>query len=263
MTRPYLLNKLDLDPALILKARNLAKDVVDQISPFIVSHSTVSVERTVLRLLGINGVDPEGIPLPNVVVDHLNELHLLDGGAARILAKACLHYEEEPQILADRLARAELSFDQLPDFSEDIILKKAFELALPSVETIRQQRQRREDSISTFSEGVEPLLYVIVATGNIYEDVLQARVAALQGADIIAVIRSTGQSLLDYVPYGPTTEGFGGTFATQENFRIMRAALDEVGQEVHRYIRLTNYCSGLCMPEIAAMGALERLDVML
>jgi beta-lysine 5,6-aminomutase alpha subunit len=43
----------------------------------------------------------------------------------------------------------------------------------------------------------------------------------------------------------------------------MRAALDEVGQRIGRYIRLTNYCSGLCMPEIAAMGAMERLDMML
>ena len=87
--------------------------------------------------------------------------------------------------------------------------------------------------------------------------------AAQQGADVIAVIRTTAQSLLDYVPYGATTEGFGGTYATQENFRIMRAALDEVGERERRYIWLTNYCSGLCMPEIAAMGALERLDMML
>ena len=43
----------------------------------------------------------------------------------------------------------------------------------------------------------------------------------------------------------------------------MRKALDEVGQEVGRYIQLCNYCSGLCMPEIAAMGAMERLDMML
>lgn len=50
---------------------------------------------------------------------------------------------------------------------------------------------------------------------------------------------------------------------TQENFKLMRAALDEVGEELGRYIRLCNYCSGLCMPEIAAMGAVERLDVML
>jgi len=65
------------------------------------------------------------------------------------------------------------------------------------------------------------------------------------------------------MPYGATAEGFGGTYATQENFRIIRKALDDVGLEVGRYIRLCNYCSGLCMPEIAVMGALEGLDVML
>jgi len=44
---------------------------------------------------------------------------------------------------------------------------------------------------------------------------------------------------------------------------LMRTAFDEVSREVCRYIGLTTYCSGLCMPEIAAMGALERLDMML
>ena len=125
------------------------------------------------------------------------------------------------------------------------------------------QIAKRKEYLETIGEGKEPYIYVIVATGNIYEDVIQAQAAARQGADIIAVIRTTAQSLLDYVPYGPTTEGFGGTYATQENFRIMRKALDEVGEEVGRYIRLCNYSSGMCMPEIAAMGALERLDVML
>src|SRR5260370_4584962 len=94
-------------------------------------------------------------------------------------------------------------------------------------------------------------------------DFVQAQPAARQGAEFIPVIRSTAQSLLDYVPYGPTTEGFGGTYATQANFKLMRAALDQTSREVGRYVRLTNYCSGLCMPEIAAMGALERLDMML
>lgn len=263
MTRPYLQTKLHLDPVLIQQARALAKDIVAQLTPFILSHSTVSVERTVLRLFGINGVNPEGIPLPNILVDHLKEHDLLTEGVARIFARACLHFKSEPQVIAERLARNEITFESLPVIQEERILKQAFELARPSVEHIRQQRHLREYRVSSLSPASEPYLYVIVATGNIYEDVLQARVAARQGADIIAIIRSTGQSLLDYVPYGPTTEGFGGTFATQENFRIMRNTLDEVGQELRRYIRLTNYCSGLCMPEIAAMGALERLDVML
>src|SRR6202012_708096 len=77
------------------------------------------------------------------------------------------------------------------------------------------------------------------------------------------VIRSTGQSLLDYVPEGATREGYAGTYATQENFRLMRAALDDVSRELGRYVRLTNYASGVCMPEIAALAGLEWLGMML
>ena len=263
MTRPYEVNKLQLDSRLIAEGRELAGQIVAQITPFILSHSTVSIERTVLRLLGVNGVSPEGIPLPNVVVDYLQDENLLTQGAARSMAQACLHFQTNPQTIAERLARHELTLTALPEFTEAEITTILLELATPAVETIARQRQLRDDYLEKLGEGPEPYLYVIVATGNIYEDIAQAKAAVYQGADIIAVIRSTGQSLLDYVPFGPTTEGFGGTFATQENFRIMRQALDEAGQEVGRYIRLTNYCSGLCMPEIACMGALERLDVML
>src|SRR6478752_4761197 len=44
---------------------------------------------------------------------------------------------------------------------------------------------------------------------------------------------------------------------------------DSAGAEVTasapaaRYVRLTNYASGLCMPEIAVLAGLERLDMML
>ncbi|MBA3430926.1 MAG: D-lysine 5,6-aminomutase subunit alpha, partial [Actinobacteria bacterium] len=135
--------------------------------------------------------------------------------------------------------------------------------ARSAVERIAEASVAREGVIRRVGEAPRPWLYLIVATGNIHEDIPQAQAAARNGADVIAVIRSTGQSLLDYVPYGATTDGFAGTFATQENFRLMRAALDDVGADVGRYIRLTNYASGLCMPEIAAMAAMERLDMML
>ncbi len=102
-----------------------------------------------------------------------------------------------------------------------------------------------------------------MATGDIHEDIPQALAAARAGADVIAVIRSTGQSLLDYVPDGATRHGYAGTYATQENFRLMRTALDGVSRELGRYVRLTNYASGLCMPEIAVLAGLERLDMML
>ena len=65
------------------------------------------------------------------------------------------------------------------------------------------------------------------------------------------------------MPEGATRTGYAGTYATQENFRLMRAALDDVSAELGRYVRLTNYASGLCMPEIAVLAGLERLDMML
>ena len=161
------------------------------------------------------------------------------------------------------MAESKLDITELPTHTAEEVAKALHPYVDQALTRIRDRRAKKENYLRTIGEGPKPYLYVIVATGNIYEDVIQAQAAARQGADIIAVIRTTGQSLLDYVPYGATTEGFGGTFATQENFRIMRKALDEVGEEVGRYIRLCNYCSGLCMPEIAVMGALEGLDVML
>jgi beta-lysine 5,6-aminomutase alpha subunit len=128
---------------------------------------------------------------------------------------------------------------------------------------IDRARNERETLKRRFPSPAAPLKYVIVATGNIYDDAVQAKAAAFAGADIVAVIRATAQSLLDYVPYGATTEGYGGTFATQENFRIIRRALDEASEQRGRYIQQTNYSSGLCMAEIAWMAAVERLDMLL
>jgi beta-lysine 5,6-aminomutase alpha subunit len=43
----------------------------------------------------------------------------------------------------------------------------------------------------------------------------------------------------------------------------MREALDAESRKLGRYVHLTNYSSGLCMPEIAFMAAYERLDMLL
>lgn len=258
------MGKLNLDSEKINRARQLAGEIVDQVyQKLIKDYTTTSVERSVLRLMGVDGVDREGVPLPNVVVEKLAEVDLLGKGAALFMAGATLATGLPPPEIAAGLADGRLSPADLPAVDTGAAAIKAHQLCRAGAEKIIAARARRGEMLKRLGDPAQPYLYVIVATGNIYEDVSQARAAVRQGADIIAVIRSTAQSLLDYVPYGPTTEGFGGTLATQANFRIMREALDQVAGEVGRYIRLTNYASGLCMPEIAAMGALERLDVML
>jgi beta-lysine 5,6-aminomutase alpha subunit len=252
---------LQLDAARIDSARASARQIAQQVWQEMQPHTTTTVERASLRLLGVDGVDGNQVPLPNRVVDHLQAQGLLPLGAAVVVAAAMAEQGWTAQQVAQ--AVVEGSFNLSAPRNLAAAQRNARQQARLACDHIQRQRDTRAAKIAAVGEARAPWLYLIVATGNIFEDIVQARAAAEQGADIVAVIRSTGQSLLDYVPYGATTEGFGGTYATQENFRLMRAALDEVGDKLQRYIRLTNYCSGLCMPEIAAMGAMERLDMML
>ncbi len=256
-------SKLGLDFTKVAHAKDVARNIAVDVQSFVEQYTTVAVERTLCRLLGIDGVDENTVPLPNVLVSSLQEKGVLGQGILFYLGNAIAETGKTPQQIAESVSAGELDLTTLPQHSADEIHSALKPFIDASIKRISDRRAKKENYLKTLGEGPKPYLYVIVATGNIYEDVVQAQAAARQGADVIAVIRTTGQSLLDYVPYGATTEGFGGTFATQENFRIMRKALDEVGEEVGRYIRLCNYCSGLCMPEIAAMGALEGLDVML
>jgi beta-lysine 5,6-aminomutase alpha subunit len=259
--------KLNIDRDLVDRCRDLAETIVRPVQRYIDMHSTVSIERTVLRLLGFSEayeLEP-GMPYPmaNCIVDKLTRREI-SGGVAMVIAAVKQEFPKMPQHkLGEKIVRGEIDLNRLGELPPDkatAILKPWIDGAIRHIDRMRHKKEEMRMRLG--SSGL-PLKYVIVATGNIYEDVKHALSAARLGADVIAVIRSTAQSLLDYVPDGATTEGFGGTFATQENFRIMREALDDISHELKRYVRLCNYSSGLCMPEIAAMGAFEGLDYLL
>ncbi|MCF7925697.1 MAG: lysine 5,6-aminomutase subunit alpha [Candidatus Izimaplasma sp.] len=257
------MNKLNLSQDNIEKARQYAEIIAQDTQDFIENYTTVSVERTVCRLLGIDGVNDIDIPYPNIVVDYVQKHGDLSKGISRYMASLVKLTGASPHKISRDIEQGLIRLHRVELVNDDEILPLLHPYIDTSLNIIKEMRSKRETKINALQDKNRPLLYVIVATGNIYEDVTQAQAAARNGADVIAVIRTTGQSLLDYVPYGPTTEGFGGTYATQENFKIMREALDDVGEELNKYIMLVNYASGLCMPEIAAMGAMERLDMML
>jgi beta-lysine 5,6-aminomutase alpha subunit len=253
--------KIAVNESFLERARQAAAAIADGVWRHIDAHTTDSVERATLRLLGVEGANDVEVPLVNTVVEQARDL--LPGGVMLPFVELMGRTGLDAQAAAAGVAAGELALAAVPAERRAAVEEGATQLARQGVARIDRVRQRRAELIAETSEAQRPYLYVIVATGNIKEDAVQARAAARAGADVVAVIRTTAQSLLDYVPYGITTEGFGGTYATQENFRYLRAALDEVGAELGRYIRLCNYASGLCMPEIATMGALERLDMML
>lgn len=254
--------RLSIDAKKCDKAREHAKNIADSLKWLISDYTSSTIERTVLRFLGIDGAQGK-TPIPNIIVDHLISKQAINRGAAYWVANAMAKLNVSAQEVGESVAKGNLDLTSLGSAGDEQVRSILDKLTADMLTKIKKQKEFRENTLQKYGGKNRPALYLIVATGNIYDDVLQARAAVSEGADIIAVIRSTAQSLLDYVPYGATTVGFGGTFATQENFRIMREALDEAGDRVGKYIFLTNYASGLCMPEISAMGAIERLDIML
>ncbi|MGB3187126.1 MAG: lysine 5,6-aminomutase subunit alpha [Ornithinimicrobium sp.] len=256
---------LDIDPHQVALARELTARLGQPVVDIARSHTTVSLERATLRLAGLSGADHERIPWVNHLIDAVRHQVGLGHGVALPVWGALARGQAADLVgLAQRASSGAVQFE-MPSGSAANEARAASRAAVAiGMDRIDEQRRTRQHLIERHGDPVQrPWIYLIVATGDIYEDIPQAVAAARDGADIIAVIRSTGQSLLDYVPEGATREGFAGTYATQENFALMRAALDDVSAELGRYIRLTNYASGLCMPEIAALAGMERLDMML
>src|ERR1700691_5568486 len=74
--------RLNLDPAVVREARALAAKAGQPIVEMARTHTTVSVERAVLRLAGLQGADPDGMPWVNRLVDAVRETTGLERGVA-------------------------------------------------------------------------------------------------------------------------------------------------------------------------------------
>ncbi|MCS6956062.1 MAG: lysine 5,6-aminomutase subunit alpha [Candidatus Calescibacterium sp.] len=254
---------LNYNRELAQKSHEIAQKIVNNVFQFIKKHSTVSIERATLRIMGINGANKDGIPYCNILIEKAQKANIINKGISNLIGYL---YHLSNKNLQETIEKIEkIKPDEIKEIKNKIdgYKKYSFELAEKGIKLILSQRKKREELIEKYGLPHKPWIYVIVATGNIFEDKVQALSAVKQGADCIAVIRSSAQSLLDYVPEGLTTEGYGGTFATQANFKLMRETLDQEMENQKRYLMLVNYSSGLCMPEIASLAAIERLDMLL
>src|SRR5215469_16110271 len=74
--------KLTIDPEQVALARRLARQAGQPIVEMARAHTTVSVERAVLRLAGLAGADPDGMPLVNRLVDAVRAQTGLEHGVA-------------------------------------------------------------------------------------------------------------------------------------------------------------------------------------
>src|SRR5438067_9193205 len=75
-------SRLELDSALVRRARRLAAKAAAPVVQLARTHTTTSVERAVLRLAGLAGADAEGIPWVNRLTDAVREDIGLAAGVA-------------------------------------------------------------------------------------------------------------------------------------------------------------------------------------
>ena len=136
-------SKLNLDPKKVDHARSSARKIAESMQEFIDRHTTVSTERTILRLLGVDGIDEVETPLPNVVIDQILDAGGLPRGVAYWMGNAMIHTGKEPQEIAEMMSRGELNITELPLASakeaEDKIMPKVME----ALKVIRAQTEKR------------------------------------------------------------------------------------------------------------------------
>ena len=168
-------SKVGLDFEKVEHARSVARKIANQVQDFVEDYTTVAVERTICRLLGIDGIDENEVPLPNVVVDELKSKGLLGQGVAYYLGNAIIETGKTPQEIAEAIVAGKLDITHLPMHSVEETAKAIQPYVDENITKVRNNRLRRENYIKTIGEGSKPYLYIIVATGNIYEDVVPGR----------------------------------------------------------------------------------------
>ena len=174
-TRP--IGRLNIDHETVAECRALATEIAQPIEALATTHTTVSIERACLRLVGVDGVvgeGVEGVPVPNLVVEKIKDAVGLERGVLIPLFHAVESGCGDIQSEADRIASGERGVSWPEDFDLDIAIERATQEARRAVDLMASTKSQRSDVIASTGDASKPWFYEIVATGNIFEDIPQA-----------------------------------------------------------------------------------------
>ena len=131
--------KLAIDQSKIDEARNYAKSIVDSLKWLLDGYTSETIERTIVRLLGIDGAIDE-TPIPNLVVEHLKEKNILDKGAAYWISNSMLATNLSAQEVAEKISNGKLDVTSLNAKPNDKIIKLVDELTDKMLSHIKKQK---------------------------------------------------------------------------------------------------------------------------
>jgi beta-lysine 5,6-aminomutase alpha subunit len=161
--------KLDLDPAVVAQARELARRAGQPVVELARTHTTASVERAVLRLAGLDGADEDGMPWVNRLAEAVRDATGLEHGVALPVwdAMASGGYPDLRTLAVD--AAAGLVKFRIPAGHEaEAARETAARSVKKGISRIDAQRAERDRMLAVTGDPPMPWIYLIVATGDIY-----------------------------------------------------------------------------------------------
>mgnify|MGYP000951982094 FL=1 len=142
------MNQLTLSHERIQECRKLAKKIATDVQYFIDQHTTKTVERAILRMLGVDGVDAQEVPIVNRLVDHLEEQGKLADGISIWIATRMKSQRKTLEAVVQDFIERDISFvegDLIPQ-------SEAMNLLLPyvdrSLDTVLRNKQIRQEQLA-------------------------------------------------------------------------------------------------------------------
>ncbi len=262
--------------------------------------TTLGIERAILRLFGVSGLDRDDRPLAASVVNTYagRQPDRLAMGLALPFAMSTVELDLEPQALAERIAvgYVDLALDAelltVPSRRAEAEAA-ARSLAAGALARIDSNRTARDELLAVFGDPRRPWAGLAVSEATAGEAAGEARDAAQARADVVRITVPAGRELIDRLqdagleaPVWRPGEAAGALAAesaadavtgglraradgdparapagSQRGLRLIRATLDEDAAGRRDYVRLATRAPALAAPEQAAVAALERVDV--
>jgi hypothetical protein len=246
--------------------------------------TTPARERALLRLLGVAGLDRNGVSLASAVVERHTggSPDRLAAGVSLPFAVALLEYDVPPQQLALDVASGAVDLG----FEGELLARperraaaeaEARRIAGLALDRIDDNRVARRELLDVLGDAPRPWFGLTLAGPMLASAPDEAAGLVAAGADLVRVrvpaVRELVLRLHDrglepgywHPREGATLPGDGDPTmvpaGSQRALAIIRERVDEAAAEAARYVRLATSAPALAAPEQALVAALERMDV--
>jgi hypothetical protein len=235
--------------------------------------TTLSCERSVLRLFGVTGVDARGRPLAHEVVERLAALGpaRFAGGVALPFAAAALEYDLAPQEVALEIASGHVDLALEAELLREHEKRQAAEAAVEgwleaAWHRFDANRTARAELRDLLGDRDEPWIGVELPAGPAGRSAEAASRLVEDGVDLVSLRVPRDRELArglgeEAEPAESGEEPDDAPAGSQRGLGLLRSSLDEGAADRGRYVRLATSSLGLAAPDQAVVAGFERVDV--